>query len=324
MKLKVNGKEFSASPPPGECLRMFLRDLGWFSVKKGCDAGDCGACTVWVDKKPVHSCLYPAFRADGRDVTTLEGLAQDGKAASDAAGISRCASIPVRLLHGRHDYDRRGLERRTEERLAACAQGQSLPLHGVRLDPRCVRREDQRRDRRRRKVERSQRAQPVRGRHRYGARALHDRRSAARRHAAPQSAAFAARVREDRFDRSHQGDGRARASWPFTRGKTFRAGPTRLRSTKTTASIPTTPICSTTSRVSWDSASWPSSPKPKARRKRAAAKSRSSYDVLTRGVRSGGSDGAGRAGAARARRRLAHLASRRRIFSSNSTARLAA
>ncbi len=76
----LNGAPVSVEIEPGELLANVLRDkLGAIGVKIGCGEGECGACTVLVDGVATLSCIYPAAKAAGCAVTTIEGLRQDGE-----------------------------------------------------------------------------------------------------------------------------------------------------------------------------------------------------------------------------------------------------
>ena len=80
MKLKINGQEYETTSPPSTPLSNVLRyELHLTGTKEGCGTGSCGACTVLMDGKAVNSCLVLAGEAENREITTIEGLATDGK-----------------------------------------------------------------------------------------------------------------------------------------------------------------------------------------------------------------------------------------------------
>ncbi len=80
INLNVNGETFTVSVPPRKTLLQVLReDLDLTGTKEGCSEGECGVCTVLLDGLPVRSCLLFAVDVRGRQVTTVEGLAQGEK-----------------------------------------------------------------------------------------------------------------------------------------------------------------------------------------------------------------------------------------------------
>jgi putative selenate reductase molybdopterin-binding subunit len=79
LHLTVNGIPLNWSIAPGELLLDVLRRQGYLGVKRGCEKGECGACAVLVDGKPINSCMMFAAQAEGRQILTIEGVAVDGK-----------------------------------------------------------------------------------------------------------------------------------------------------------------------------------------------------------------------------------------------------
>lgn len=80
IQLTVNGQPVEAAVEANRTLVQFLReDLGLTGTKHGCGLGDCGACTVILNGRPVNSCLVLAVQAAGSEVMTIEGLAENGE-----------------------------------------------------------------------------------------------------------------------------------------------------------------------------------------------------------------------------------------------------
>jgi carbon-monoxide dehydrogenase small subunit len=77
VQLRVNGEEYNLLIPPSRTLLEVLReDLSLTGAKRSCQEGQCGACTVLLDRKPVNSCLCLAIEAQGKEILTIEGLSR--------------------------------------------------------------------------------------------------------------------------------------------------------------------------------------------------------------------------------------------------------
>ena len=97
----LNGTKVTAEAAPDTLLIDFVRAHGCYSVKRGCETANCGLCTVFLDEKPVLSCSVLAARADGHEVTTLEGLQKESEEFADflaREGADQCGFCSPGLI----------------------------------------------------------------------------------------------------------------------------------------------------------------------------------------------------------------------------------
>ncbi len=83
INVTINNQKRELEAAYDEFLVDTLRRYGYLSVKKGCDTGSCGLCTVWVDEKPILSCATLSVRVNGKNITTIEGVQKEAKQFAD-------------------------------------------------------------------------------------------------------------------------------------------------------------------------------------------------------------------------------------------------
>ena len=109
IRFTINGKKKVAEIEPRLLLAdLIRRGVGLTGTHRGCDTTNCGACTVLVDGRAIKSCTMLAVQVDGREVTTVEGLATRERAAPAPGGVPAGARAAVRVLHAGHDAGRQG------------------------------------------------------------------------------------------------------------------------------------------------------------------------------------------------------------------------
>lgn len=125
IRLQVNGRAHKISVTPDQTLLEVLRDrLNFTGVKKGCDSGVCGACTVIVDGEPILSCMTLAVRCHNAEITTIEGLSRQGvlhplqKAAMEHNAVQCGFCTPGWILSAKALLDKNPSPTRDEVRTA--------------------------------------------------------------------------------------------------------------------------------------------------------------------------------------------------------------